>query len=124
MLNANDLGHMKNKNAFQNDAYRPLIDRISSYPMHPPGNHACPPLQPRMPPPAAMHAPHNHAHPPTTMHGPYHPTTHAPCNHACPPATTHAPQQPRTPPTQPCMPPHPHNHACPPATTHAPPWTE
>ena len=39
-----------NKNAFQLDAYRPLIDRNSSYPMHPPpqsrtppGNHAPPP---------------------------------------------------------------------------------
>ena len=86
---------------------------------NPPGNHACPPLQPCMPP-TTMHtptttSPHNHAHPPAT--------THAPGNHACPPATMHAPQQPHMPPSnhahppQPCIPPS--NHAHPPATTHA-----
>ena len=98
-----------NKNAFQQDAYHPLIDCIFTT-MHTP--------QPHMPP-------HNHTCPPTTTHIPLQPCMplqpHTPA-----PATMHAPLQPRMPPTsthtllQPCMPPpttmhtpptQPHNHA-------------
>ena len=86
----------QNKNAFQLDAYRPLIDRISSYPthappftMHGPLRHACPfTMHPpsRCMPAATTHAPpHNHACPLATMHAPLA-TTHAPL------ATMHAPQ--------------------------------
>ena len=112
--------------------YRPLIGRISSYPTHaplpapmPPWHHARPPapcmppvprrhprhhthpLAPRMPP-STMHALSNTTHAPGTMHAPQHhappDTMHAPCHHA-PPGTMHAP--PRT------------MHATP-TTTHAP----
>ena len=64
------------KNAFQQDAYRPLIDHISSYPMQTPPPQPCMPPQPHMPP--------------TTTHAPWQPRT-PPSNHACPPATTQAP---------------------------------
>ena len=86
------------KNAFHEDAYRPLIDHISSYPMQaPPATNTHTPLQPCTPP-------SNHACPPATMHTPQQPcmppSNHAwpPGNHAHPPATTHAPRQPRMPP--------------------------
>ena len=120
-----------NKNAFQKDVYRPLIDHISVS--------RC---IPRMPPRATMHTPleqphmpprSNHAHPPgATMHAPLGATTHAPqaqphthpqsnharppgSNHACPlGATTHAPQE------QPHTPPRATMHAPSGATTHAP----
>ena len=57
------------KNAFQQNAYRPLIDSISSCPTHAP-------LQPHIPP-TTTHAPGNHACPPQ-------PCT-PPSNQACPP---------------------------------------
>ena len=98
---------------------------------NPPGNHACPPLQPCMPP-TTMHTPHNHIPPQPRTSPSNHTCPWQPCmppsNHACPPATTHAPQQPCTPPTtmqppqQPCTPPS--NHTCPPHNHTPPLWTE
>ena len=76
----------------------------------PPNNHACPPLQPCMPP--------------TTMHTPLQPCM-APLQPHMPPQQPHMPPGNHTCPQQPCMPPS--NHACPwqpcipPATMHARP---
>ena len=83
----------------------PLIDRISSYPMHkpPPKTMHAPQIKPCMPPRK------NHAHPrkKPRMSPPEQPCTPPQSNHACPPK-------------QPCMPPQ-SNHACPPEQPHMPP---
>ena len=81
--------HNINKNAFQQDAYRQLIDRMPRKP--PPPRHASPTMHvplPHMPPchtcPPATHAPLPHM-PPTT----HAPTMHAPLPRMTP--ATHAP---------------------------------
>ena len=95
---------MKNKNEFQSDAYRPLIDRISSYPTHDP------PPQPFTPTTTHVPQPPQPCTPPQPCMPPY--------NHTCPPATMQAPQQPRTPPATMHAPRNhthpPHNHTRPP----------
>ena len=100
-----------NKNAFQWDAYRLLIDHISvshHIPCMPPPEQPCMPLSNHAcPPGATMHAPLEQPHAPQA-------TMHAPQEQPCmPPKSNHA-----CPPEQPCMPPNPPTPLG--ATTHAP----
>ena len=119
----------KNKNAFQEDAYRSLIDRISvscCIPCMPPPPEQphMPPKQPGMPPRATMHAPPREQprmpSPGVPMHAPSEQPCTPPWEQPCMPppgATMHLPL-----PEQPCTPPQEQPHMPPPgATTHAPP---